>query len=152
MESTGIYCKSSFAALEAVSIIDWVLNTRHVKAVPDRKSDTADAQWPATLARVGLLGASFIAKADLRNLQNIARQRQKLGGMLASEKNRLHKLLTNIGIRLGMVALFYFQFNKISIICIGPIHAGLWMRFEQEFNGGHQEVGQRRRFLRVWLR
>jgi transposase len=103
MESTGIYCKSPFAALEAVGIVAWVVNARHVNAVPGRKTDVADAQWLATLARAGLLRASFIAKADLRSLRHIARQRQKLGGMLASEKNRLHKLLTDTGIRLGVV-------------------------------------------------
>lgn len=103
MESTGIYWKSPFAALESVGIVAWVVNARHVKAVPGRKTDVADAQWLATLARSGLLRASFIAKADMRNLRHIARQRQKLGGMLASEKNRLHKLLTDAGIRLGVV-------------------------------------------------
>jgi len=103
MESTGIYWKSPYAALESVGIVAWVVNARHVKAVPGRKTDVADAQWLATLARAGLLRASFVAKADLRNLRHIARQRQKLGGMLASEKNRLHKLLTDAGIRLGVV-------------------------------------------------
>ena len=103
MESTGIYWKSPFAALESVGIVAWVVNARHVKAVPGRKTDVADAQWLATLARAGLLRASFIAKADLRSLRHIARQRQKLGGMLCSEKNRLHKLLTDAGIRLGVV-------------------------------------------------
>jgi transposase len=103
MESTGIYWKSPYAALEAVGIIAWVVNARHVKAVPGRKTDVADAQWLASLARAGLLRASFIAKADLRSLRHIARQRQKLGGMLASEKNRLHKLLTDAGVRLGVV-------------------------------------------------
>ena len=103
MESTGIYWKSPFAALESVGIVAWVVNARHVKAVPGRKTDVADAQWLATLARSGLLRASFIVKADLRSLRHIARQRQKLGGMLASEKNRLHKLLTDAGIRLGVV-------------------------------------------------
>ena len=103
MESTGIYWKSPFAALEAVGIVAWVVNARHVKAVPGRKTDVADAQWLATLARAGLLRASFIAKADLRSLRHIARHRQKLGGMLASEKNRVHKLLTDAGIRLGVV-------------------------------------------------
>jgi transposase len=103
MESTGIYWKSPFAALETVGIVAWVVNARHVKAVPGRKTDVADAQWLATLARAGLLRASFIAKADLRSLRHIARHRQKLGGMLASEKNRLHKLLTDAGIRLGVV-------------------------------------------------
>lgn len=71
--------------------------------MPGRKTDVADAQWLASLARAGLLRASFIAKADLRNLRYIARHRQKLGGMLASEKNRLRKLLTDAGIRLGVV-------------------------------------------------
>lgn len=103
MESTGIYWKSPFAALESVGIVAWVVNARHVKAVPGRKTDVADAQWLASLARAGLLRASFIAKADLRSLRHIARQRQKLGGMLASEKNRLHKLLTDAGVRLGVV-------------------------------------------------
>ena len=103
MESTGIYWKSPFAALESQGIVAWVVNARHVKAVPGRKTDVADAQWLATLARAGLLRASFVAKADLRSLRHMARQRQKLSGMLASEKNRLHKLLTDAGIRLGVV-------------------------------------------------
>ena len=55
MESTGVYWKSPFAALQAVGIIAWVVNARHVKAVPGRKTDMADAQWLATLARAGLL-------------------------------------------------------------------------------------------------
>lgn len=103
MESTGIYWKSPFAALESVGIIACVVNARHVKCVPGRKTDVADAQWLATLARAGLLRASYIAKAELRHLRHIARQRQKLGGMLASEKNRLHKVLSDAGIRLGVV-------------------------------------------------
>jgi len=103
MESTGIYWKSPYAALEAVGIAAWVVNARHVKTVPGRKTDVADAQWLATLARSGLLHASFIPPANIRHLRLIARQRQKLGGMLASEKNRLHKLLADAGIRLGVV-------------------------------------------------
>ena len=51
MESTGIYSKSPYAALEAVGIAAWVVNARHVKNVPGRKTDVADAQWLATLAR-----------------------------------------------------------------------------------------------------
>ena len=103
MESTGIYWKSPYAALEQVGIAAWVVNARHVKNVPGRKTDVADAQWLATLARAGLLQASFIPPADIRHLRLIARQRQKLGGMLASEKNRLHKLLADAGIRLNVL-------------------------------------------------
>lgn len=103
MESTGIYWKSPYAALEAVGIRAHVVNARHVKNVPGRKTDVGDAQWLATLARAGLLRASFVPPANLRELRLIARQRQKLVGHLASEKNRLHKVLTDGGVRLGVV-------------------------------------------------
>lgn len=103
MESTGIYWKSPYAALEAAGIHALVVNARHVKNVPGRKTDVGDAQWLATLARDGLLRGSFIPPALLRELRLIARQRQKLVGQLASEKNRLHKVLTDGGIRLGVV-------------------------------------------------
>jgi len=103
MESTGIYWKSPYAALEAVGIRAWVVNARHVKSVPGRKTDVGDAQWLATLARAGLVSPSFIPPADIRHLRHISRQRQKLGGMLASEKNRLHKLLADAGVRLHLL-------------------------------------------------
>jgi transposase len=103
MESTGIYWKSPYAALEAVGIRAKVVNARHVKQVPGRKTDIGDAQWLAMLARAGLLRASFVPPAKLRELRLIARQRQKLVGLAASEKNRLHKVLTDGGIRLGVV-------------------------------------------------
>ena len=103
MESTGIYWKSPYAALEAVGIYGMVVNARHVKNVPGRKTDVGDAQWLATLARAGLLRNSFVPPAKLRELRLISRQRQKLVGQISSEKNRLHKLLTDSGIRLGVV-------------------------------------------------
>jgi transposase len=103
MESTGIYWKSPYAALEAAGIRAKVVNARHVKQVPGRKTDVGDAQWLATLARAGLLRGSFVPPAKWRELRLIARQRQKLVGQLASEKNRLHKVLTDSGVRLGVV-------------------------------------------------
>jgi len=103
MESTGVYWKSPYTALEAVGICAKVVNARHVKHAPGRKTDMADAQWLALLARAGLLRASFVPPALLRGLRLIARQRQNLVGQLASEKNRLHKVLSDSGIRLGVV-------------------------------------------------
>ena len=103
MESTGIYWKSPYAALEKVGIQAKVVNARHVKQVPGRKTDVGDAEWLAMLARAGLLRGSFVPPAALRELRLIALQRQKLVGMLAAEKNRLHKVLTDGGIRLGVV-------------------------------------------------
>ncbi|MBP6735022.1 MAG: IS110 family transposase [Chromatiaceae bacterium] len=103
MESTGIYWKSPYAALEGVGIRATVVNARHVKQVPGRKTDVGDAQWLATLARAGLLRGSFVPPAKLRELRVISRQRQKLVSLLAAEKNRMHKVLTDAGIRLGVV-------------------------------------------------
>jgi transposase len=103
MESTGVYWKSPFAALEAVGITAWVVNARHVKAVPGRKTDMADAQWLATLARAGLLRASFIPPVEFRQLRLVARQRQKLVGICSAEKNRLHKVLVDAGIRINVL-------------------------------------------------
>jgi len=103
MESTGIYWKSPYAALESVGIIAKVVNARHVKNVPGRKTDVSDAQWLATLSRAGLLRASFVPPADLRELRLISRERQSLVAQLARDKNRVHKILTDGGIRLSVV-------------------------------------------------
>ena len=75
MESTGIYWKSPYAALEAVGIRAKVVNARHVKTVPGRKTEVADAHWLATLARAGLLRGSFVPPAKLRELRLQPRQR-----------------------------------------------------------------------------
>ena len=103
MESTGIYWKSPHAALEQVGIVATVVNARHVKTVPGRKTDWADAQWLAMLARAGMLRASFVPPAHFRALRHVGRQRQQLIGILSSEKNRVHKILSDGGIRLSVV-------------------------------------------------
>ena len=103
MESTGIYWKSPYSALEGVGIRAKVVNARHVKNVPGRKTDVGDAEWLAMLARAGLLRASFVPPAQLRELRLVARQRQNLIRQLTQEKNRLHKILTDSGIRLNVV-------------------------------------------------
>ena len=59
MESTGIYWKSPYAALERVGIRALVVNAQHVKKVPGRKTDTNDAEWLAMLARTGRLARQF---------------------------------------------------------------------------------------------
>ncbi len=103
MESTGIYWKSPYVALERVGIFALVVNARHVKKVPGRKTDVSDSQWLAILARCGLLRGSFIPLGDLRKLRLVARQRLNLVSMLASEENRLHKVLADGGVRLSSV-------------------------------------------------
>jgi transposase len=101
MESTGIYWKSVFSHLETAGIPALVVNAFHVRNVPGRKTDVKDSEWLAQLARFGLLRGSFIPPKDLRELRLVSRYRRKLTASLAGEKNRLHKLLDDAGIRLG---------------------------------------------------
>lgn len=103
MESTGIYWKSVYEALEDVGVKVYVVNAYHVKNVPGRKTDVQDSEWLAELARCGLLRASFIPPRDLRELRLLTRYRVKLVGILSGEKNRLYKILDSCGIRLGNV-------------------------------------------------
>ena len=103
MESTGIYWKSVYAALEEAGIQTYLVNARHVKQVPGRKTDVADSEWLAELARCGLLKASFVPPRDLRELRLLSRYRRKMSGYLAAEKNRLQKVLEDAGVRLSCV-------------------------------------------------
>jgi transposase len=103
MESTGIFWKNIYAALEKRGLRVSVVNARHVKQVPGRKTDVKDSQWLARLGRYGLVRGSFIPPQDLRELRIVARQRTKISNMLATEKNRLHKTLDDAGVRLGNV-------------------------------------------------
>jgi len=103
MESTGIFWKSLYSSFEKAQLKAYVVNARHVKNVPGRKTDVSDSHWLAALARIGLLKPSFIPPQDLRELRNITRQRIKLDGMLSAEKNRLGKILDDAGIRLSGV-------------------------------------------------
>jgi len=103
MESTGIYWKSAHAHLERAGIPALVVNAHFIKYVPGRKTDMGDSEWLAVLARFGLVRGSFIPPEDLRELRHVSRYRRKLSQMLASETNRMHKILDDAGIKLGAV-------------------------------------------------
>jgi transposase len=119
MESTGIYWRSPYAALEKVGIRAWVVNAQHVKKVPGRKTDVCDAQWLAMLARSGLLRGSFIPPQALRNLRQLSRYHERLTRQRAAEKNRLIKTLNDAGIRLSaMVSDPHGQAATAIIDCL----------------------------------
>jgi len=103
MEGTGVYWKSVYEVLEDTEVPTILVNARHVKNVPGRKTDVLDSQWLAELGMHGLLRASFIPCLDIRDLRMLTRYRCRLVGMLASEKNRLNKTLDECGVRLGCV-------------------------------------------------
>jgi len=103
MESTGIYWKPVYLAIEDVGVVVLVVNAHHVKNVPGKKTDVISSEWLAELGLCGLLRASFIPSRDLRELRLITRYRRKLSGILSGEINRLHKVLHECGIKLSSV-------------------------------------------------
>jgi transposase len=103
IESTGVYWKPVFNILEG-SIEVILVNARHVKAVPGRKTDVKDCEWLADLLRHGLLRASFIAPAHIRELRELTRYRQTLIRERTALANRIQKLAESGNIKLGQVA------------------------------------------------
>jgi transposase len=103
IESTGVYWKPVFNLLEGVLEVVLV-NARHVKAVPGRKTDVRDCEWLADLLRHGLLKASFIPPLEIRELRELTRYRQTLVREQASVANRVQRLIESGNIKLGQVA------------------------------------------------
>jgi transposase len=103
VESTGEFWKPIYNLLEGhVEIL--VVNAKHVKNVPGRKTDVKDAEWLADLLRHGLLRGSFIPPQAQRDLRDLTRQRTNLVQDRATVVNRLHKVLEWANIKLTSVA------------------------------------------------
>lgn len=103
MESTGVYWKPIYNVLELSGVPAVVVNARHIKAVPGRKTDVKDAEWICDLARHGLVRASFIPDRLQRELQELIRYRRCLIEERTREINRIHKLLEGANIKLASV-------------------------------------------------
>jgi transposase len=104
MESTGVYWKPVFNILEGSFEQLLVVNARHVKALPGRKTDMLDAEWLAQLLQHGLLRGSFIPPAPIRELRECTRYRKQVIRARADEANRIQKLLEAANVKLGSVA------------------------------------------------
>jgi transposase len=103
MEATGVYWKPVWAILE--DDFDCLLvNARHVKQVPGRKTDVSDAAWLCQLLEAGLLRRSFVPPKPMRALRNLTRYRKTQIQERQREANRLHKILEDTGIKLDCVA------------------------------------------------
>lgn len=103
MESTASYWKPLYNILEAEGIKTIVVNARHIKAVPGRKTDVKDAEWIADLLRHGLLKASYIPNKEQRELREFVRYRRSIIQEKTREVNRIHKVLEGANIKLGTV-------------------------------------------------
>ncbi len=106
MESTGVYWIPVFNVLEEELDLEelLVVNARHIKAVPGRKTDVKDAEWIADLLRHGLLRGSFIPNREQRELRELVRHRRTLIAQHAQVLNRIQKVLEGANIKLASVA------------------------------------------------
>jgi transposase len=103
MESTGVYWQPIWNLLEDRFAL-LLVNARHSKAVPGRKTDVRDCEWIADLLRHGLLHGSMVPGRAHRELRELVRYRTALGRERAAEVNRLQKVLESANLKLGGVA------------------------------------------------
>ena len=101
MESTASYWKPLYNILESSDLDAMVVNARHMKAVPGRKTDVKDAEWIADLLQHGLLQPSYIPDKDQRELRELVRYRKSLVSERTRELNRLQKMLEGANIKLS---------------------------------------------------
>jgi transposase len=104
MEATGQYWKPIWYVLEERGLALLLVNARHVKILPGRKTDVADAAWLAELLEHGLLRGSFVPPPAIRQLRDLTRYRKKLIQAHTAETQRVHKTLEDAGIKLDSVA------------------------------------------------
>jgi transposase len=104
MEATGQYWKPIWYVLEERGLELLLVNARHVKILPGRKTDVGDAAWLCELAEHGLLRGSFVPPAAIRELRDLTRYRKRLIQAHTAECQRIHKTLEDASIRLGSVA------------------------------------------------
>ena len=102
MESTGVYWKPVYNILQGEMEV-WVVNAQHIKQVPGRKTDVKDAEWIATLMRMGLLNNSFIPGEEQRDLRDLTRYRTRLTNERSAAVNRVQKVLEDANIKLSSV-------------------------------------------------
>ena len=100
MEATGVYWMYLYAALQAAGLEVVVVNGRHVRNLPGRKTDMADCQWLATLHAHGLLRSGFVPPADIRRLQDYVRLREDHVSMAASHVQHMQKALERMNVKL----------------------------------------------------
>lgn len=100
MEATGVYWMYLYAALQAAGVEVVVVNGRHVRNVPGRKTDMSDCQWLATLHAHGLLRSGFVPPADIRRLQDYLRLREDHVSMAASHVQHMQKALERMNVKL----------------------------------------------------
>ena len=103
MESTGVYWIPLFQILEARGFEVCLVNARHVKNVPGRRTDVSDCQWLQFLHSVGLLRASYRPDQEVCAIRSLLRHRESLVQMAATHVNHMQKALDQMNLQLHHV-------------------------------------------------
>ena len=104
MEATGDYWKPFYYLLEDGPFEVMLVNARHAKNLPSRKTDVSDAAWLAQLGAHGLVRGSFVPPERNRQLRDLTRTRTTIVRERGREIQRMEKLLEDAGIKLSSVA------------------------------------------------
>ncbi|MCP5008307.1 MAG: IS110 family transposase [Planctomycetes bacterium] len=119
MESTGVYWRPLHNILEwHMEVI--LVNARHVKNLPGRKTDISDSKWLASLLRMGLLKGSYIPGKEIRQCRELVILRKKYTESMGDYKRRVHKVFETANIKIDTVVSDLFGVtgrNLISILC-----------------------------------
>ena len=102
MESAGVYWRPVYAVLEGDFRL-LLVNARHVKHVPGRKTDVRDCEWIAQLLGCGLLKGSFVPPPEIRGLRDLTRLRKTLVEDRTAQVNRVGKILELANVKLASV-------------------------------------------------
>jgi transposase len=103
MESTSVYWIPLFQILEARGLEVCLVNARHVKNVPGRKTDVSDCQWLQYLHSVGLLRSSFRPEQAVCAVRSLLRHRESLVQMAATHVHHMQKALDQMNLQLHHV-------------------------------------------------
>lgn len=109
MESTGKYWIPVYNILELSCNIVFT-HPKYVKAIKGKKTDKRDAKWIADLFKHDLINGSFIPPADIHQLRDLTRYRNKLTNFIVGEKNRAQNCLTVSNIKLDDVFILWLDF------------------------------------------
>lgn len=116
MEATGVYWKPVWHLLEGPTLKLTLANAQAVRNMPGRKSDSSDARWLADLQAHGLVKASFVPPAPIRELRDLTRSRQQLSRQQVQHENRIGKVLEDANIKLGHVVSDLLGVNSRRIL------------------------------------
>lgn len=116
MESTGVYWIPPYEILEEAGLRVCLVNSKHVKHVPGRKSDVRDCQWLQYLHSVGLLQASFRPEGAICEIRSLSRHRASLVELAAVHVQHMHKALTQMNLQIHHVLSDITGISGLAIV------------------------------------